>query len=187
MRVECISDSELFFSAIHAFVDEWFVEAWSLDDGKSPHSIRSPWPDRKVTFTASDELTLPMMRWILTKSGDLHVAAQTLQRFEEYTGDRVHYDEVVVQEPSPVVWHLVQRGLENASEFLANRVAAFNRAARDLAVPASVTTTDRLRSKDKYVDLFLKSHFVELHERSRRPGNISKSPQSKLHKEAEKK
>lgn len=166
MRVKCIADSELFLSAISPFVDQWFVGLLCLDDGQSLYSIRHPWPDRAVTFTVSDELTPPMMRWILMNLGGLDVAAQTLQQFELYTGDRVSPDEVVVREPNPLVWHVIQHCLEQARDTWATRAREIDVAARRLAVPESLRTKKRMRSKDQHVDSYLKSIFNEIREQS---------------------
>lgn len=159
MRVEFVKDSELFLYAIAYFVDEWLVEPLYLKEGQSRLTTRHPWPDKEVTFTASDEITLPMMRWILSTLADLHVAAETLERYEDYTGDRVHFDEVIVEEPSPMVWHVIQHSMEQALDFWTNRVGEIAAAASDLAVPDSIKTNKRLRSKDWAVDSILKDVF----------------------------
>ena len=167
LRVKCIADSELFFSAICVFIDQWLVGLLCLEDGQSLYSTRHPWPDREVTFTVSDELTAAMMRWILTKLDGLHVAAETLQPFEKYTGDRVPPDDLVVQEPSPVVRHVVQHCLERARDTWAIRARDIDVAAGNLAVPELLKMKKRLRSKDPYIDIYLKSIFNEMREWSK--------------------
>lgn len=161
LRVEFQKDADLIFSAINAFVDEWTVVPICCFDGVKPNSIRHAWMDNEVIFTVSDDLTLPMMRWVLTKLVDLHVAAETIELFENYTGERVHYDDVVTEEPSPAVWHVLQYSLEHAAEFWEGRSVELREAAIEFAVPESKRTDKRLRSKDKHVDACLKRIFDE--------------------------
>ncbi len=97
---------------------------------------------------------------------DLHVAAESLQLVENYTGKRINYDSVVTEEPSQVVWHLVQYSLDYMYGYLADNIDLYRGAYIALAVPHSLKSTKRLRSKDKYVDEILNRYFDENSEKS---------------------
>lgn len=118
MRVECVLDSEIFFSTINRLINEWLVEYDDLDENQNRYAVHQHSIGREITFTAHKNLTLPMLQWILSKLPDLHIGQQTLRVYEEYTGVRTFCDEIIIlEEPSDEVKAKVLQGLERGHEF----------------------------------------------------------------------
>lgn len=134
MRVECVFDSEIFFSAIKWLIDEWLVEYNDFDDNRSRYAIHQRDFDRVITFSAHKDLTLPMLRWILAKLPDLHIGQESLRVYEEYTGDRTPYDEIVIEEPSAEVKTKVLAGLDRGQEFWTLVADALGNTAEEFSV-----------------------------------------------------
>lgn len=116
MRVECLFDSEILFSAINRICNEWLVEPYDLEDKRSKYSVCQV-PDRVITFTARADLTLPMLCWILAKLPNLHIGQESLRLSKEFTSERTPFDEVVVEEPSEEIKALVLAGLNRGHEY----------------------------------------------------------------------
>lgn len=77
---------------------------------------------------ADDSIKLDDLRWLLNQAVDLHVAAQTLNYADQYSGERLHYDYLDRIEPSEEVRHAMCCRLTSAgkaSDNILDRLSEF--------------------------------------------------------------
>ena len=81
-RAECERDCQLAFVILSYWVIAWTDEKLFFEDGRWSGEMES-------TFTLKDDSPgHDFLIWILDKAVDLHVATDTLEPVEQYTGER---------------------------------------------------------------------------------------------------
>lgn len=96
MRCEFLSDALLLRLALAPWVLTWReVELDAPLDPATGARLKMTGMDRSIEFEVTDNAPkLDHLRWLLSKVTDMHVAAESLNYAERYTGERLPYDMV---------------------------------------------------------------------------------------------
>jgi hypothetical protein len=78
-RAECYKDVKRFIKIAYPNLKEWNCKPWYFDSGNLM-------PD--IDFTFITDLNIDIMKSILNGLEDCHVMSETLELYENYTGER---------------------------------------------------------------------------------------------------
>lgn len=112
LRCEYLSDALLLRLALAPWVLTWReVELDAPVDPEAGARPKMTGMDRSIEFEVTDKApTLDHLRWLLSKVTDMHVAAESLNYAERYTGERIPYDMVErMTPPEDVVEEMTTR------------------------------------------------------------------------------
>jgi hypothetical protein len=96
LRAECEYDADL----VRALLARWLL-SWTQRFSSVDASGQIGWPDVDIEIRLKkDAPPLESLRWLLNETSDLHVAAQSLDYANSYTGERVDYELVEAAVPN---------------------------------------------------------------------------------------
>jgi hypothetical protein len=129
LRTECRFDCQLIRAVLHPSISSWKESSGYQDDDSYVAEDGVIWAsqnwaaDVDVQFIVkADGPSLNEIRWLMMTLTDCHVAAQSVERFELYTGERVDYDllEASAQMPSPELIAGAIKGIQILCELNSN-------------------------------------------------------------------
>lgn len=104
LRTEFYGDILLIRLMLAPWVCRWTdVESRSADSDGVEVAVTTVFGHEVEFEIADDSIKLDDLRWLLNQAVDLHVAAQTLNYVDQYTGERLHYSYLERIEPSSEV------------------------------------------------------------------------------------
>lgn len=111
-RAEYQRDAELFLRPLIGFIEP----SWSMVP------LNKYFPDVGVVFTISKKISPRNLLWLACSIVDGHVLVQTLEKENEYTGDRDYFRKIDVDDPknvpSPAVLNEMKNGMARYVEAL---------------------------------------------------------------------
>lgn len=104
LRTGSYGDTLLIRLILAPWVCRWTdVESRSADSNGVEVAVTTLFGHEVEFEIADDSIKLDDLRWLLNQAVDLHVAAQTLNYVDQYTGERLHYSYLKRIEPSSEV------------------------------------------------------------------------------------
>lgn len=136
MRTEFYGDLVLARLILAPWVCRWTdVEGRSYDTDGAKTAVSSL-DGHEVEFElANDAVTLDQLRWLLNQATDLHVAAESLNYADCYTGERLHYSYLRRMAPSDDVLASLKKSLAQLESFRDAIVERLDGLLQELCVP----------------------------------------------------
>jgi hypothetical protein len=118
LRTEFLSDLILARLILAPYACRWTdVERQSLKANGEKTAVEGLDGNEAEFELADDQVTLDQLRWLLSNVTDMHVAAESLNYADRYTGERLHYEYLEQMTPSDDVLMKMRRTLANLRSF----------------------------------------------------------------------